>query len=758
MGAVDQRRWPVAAAMAVYVLASLFIGREVLAHLSTQIANDAGDPILNASILHWITTHVPYTDAWYQMPIFYPSRDTLTFSEHLLGVAVVASPLEWLTGSPVVAYNITLVLSFALSAAAMFALVWRLTRSVPAAFVAGLAYGFAPYRISQLPHIQMEIVWWAPLGLLGLHAYLETGRKRWLALYGAAWMLQGAANGYLLVFFSVLVGVWGLWFVVAQRRWRDLIAIAVATAVAAIPLAPILLRYVHAHDYYGMVRSLEEIKFFSADMAAVGCAPDLLSVWGWLKFGCRAEGELFPGIALLVLFVAAAIAVFRTGGPTAPASRPVRILSRLLMAVGLIYLAIALSVWWLGPWTYALGPLKASSSSIAKPLMVSLCSFLLAVVIPPGARMAARRASVTSFYVLSAIVMWLLALGPRLRFLDKSIGYDGPYDWVMLIPGADGLRVPARFWMMAVLCLSVVAGLFIADVLKRLRGSLAMAFVPLVAVFVLADGWVNAIPTQPVPDNVPNPSALVGRTVLDLPAGDYPDIASQYRGVIGGWRTVNGYSGYAPNYYGILIEAANQHVTDLFAPLQTMGELDVVVKHDADEFQALIRNQPGVTITGEDRHFTQFRLPAKPARAQGSGRRVPIASIGSICASSGLARAIDRDLKTNWLCGPGISEQQLLIDLGSEQTAGGLVHHEGKFTGDFPREMTIETSVDGRAWTPAWRGNAWGVALLAAMKSPTTLEMWFPFEPRPARYLRLTRPAQQQEYYWNIAELEVWTR
>jgi hypothetical protein len=489
----------------------------------------------------------------------------------------------------------------------------------------------------------------------------------------------------------------------------------------------------------------------------VGCAPDLLSVWGWVKLGCRPEGELFPGVALMALFVAATIAVFRSGEPAAPASRPIRILSRLLVAVGVIYLGIALSVWWFGPWTYEAGPLRASSSSVAKPLLVSLCSFLLAFVIPPGARMAARRASTTSFYVLGSVLMWLLALGPRLRFMDKSIGYDGPYDWVMLIPGADGLRVPARFWMMAVLCLSVVAALFIADVLKRRRGTFATAFVPLLGLCVLADGWVNAIPTQAVPAGVPNPSALVGRTVLDLPAGDYPDIAAQYRGIAGGWQTVNGYSGYAPNYYGILIEAANQHAADLFEPLQSMGELDVVVKHDAEDFHQLVRRQPGVTVTGEDLNFTQYRLPAKPLRPQGSGMRVPIVAVSSVCASRELGRVIDRNPATAWLCGPGTAEEQLTIDLGTERTAGGLVHHEGKFT-TFPREMTVDTSVDGRTWTPAWQGNAWGSALLAAMRDPKTLVMWFPFEPRAARYVRLTRPAQQQAYYWNIAELEVWTR
>ena len=172
----------------------IIIGRDVLAHLGSTIANDPGDPLLTAAILKWNATHVPLTDAWYQFPIFYPTRDTLTFSEHLLGLSVIASPIYWLTGDLVVTYNLVLLLTFPLCAIAMYALVFRLTGSAAGAFVAGLAFAFAPYRISQLPHIQMLATFWAPLALLGLHAYLETGRRRWLVALrrnvGAAGRLQ----------------------------------------------------------------------------------------------------------------------------------------------------------------------------------------------------------------------------------------------------------------------------------------------------------------------------------------------------------------------------------------------------------------------------------------------------------------------------------------------------------------------------------------------------------------------------------------
>ncbi len=165
-------------AAAIYAAVTCIVGRNVLASLGSAIASDPGDPLLNAAILAWNAAHVPWSEAWFQFPVFHPTRDALTLSEHLLGLSVIAAPLQWATGNPAAAYNLTLLSTYPLSGLAMYALVWRMTGSAPAAFVAGLAYAFAPYRAGQLPHIQMLAVFWAPLALLGLHGFVAAGGPR----------------------------------------------------------------------------------------------------------------------------------------------------------------------------------------------------------------------------------------------------------------------------------------------------------------------------------------------------------------------------------------------------------------------------------------------------------------------------------------------------------------------------------------------------------------------------------------------------
>src|SRR5436190_6647741 len=125
---------------AIYVALAALLARDVWGVIGIQVIHDEYDPLLIAAILKWNAGHLPFTHGWWQFPIFSPSPDTLAFSEHLLGVSLIATPLMWLTGNPILAANLTLLLTFPLCALAAFALVRHLTSSNEAAFVGGLVY------------------------------------------------------------------------------------------------------------------------------------------------------------------------------------------------------------------------------------------------------------------------------------------------------------------------------------------------------------------------------------------------------------------------------------------------------------------------------------------------------------------------------------------------------------------------------------------------------------------------------------------
>jgi len=116
----------------------------------------------------------------------------------------------------------------------------------------------------------------------------------------------------------------------------------------------------------------------------------------------------------------------------------------------------------------------------------------------------------------------------------------------------------------------------------------------------------------------------------------------------------------------------------------------------------------------------------------------------------------DHDILTRWHAGreqrPGDS---MTVDLGQPRTVHGAETLIGGYVADFPRQLSIETSLDGQLWSPAWGGGTALMAFSAALADPLNVPLAFPFDPRAARYLRFTQTGSEQVYYWSVAELRV---
>src|SRR4051794_6314729 len=355
--------------------------------LRQVVPHDRGDPLLVAWILWWSTHTVPLTTAWWNAPAFYPAAGVLAFSENLLSLAPLTAPVLWITGSPILAYNVAFILSYVLSGLSAYALGYVLTKRHDAAFVAGVAFAFAPYRLSHLHHLQLLSSYWMPLALAALHLYLETGRRGAAILFAAAWLLQSLASGYYLFFLSLLVVLWIAWFAPGRTTVRQLVRLGACWAVAAVLLTPLLVGYRSIHARYGFKRSPVEIAYYSADGAGLLAASGDSLLWRGLRAVDRSESEMFPGAATAMLF----------GCALAIAARRVR---------------------------------------------------------ASGDGSNDRRALAVRFYCLAALLMWALALGPRPAWRGSPLGIPGPYALLMHVPGFEEMRVPARLWMLAVLCAS----------------------------------------------------------------------------------------------------------------------------------------------------------------------------------------------------------------------------------------------------------------------------------------------------------------
>ncbi len=595
----------------VYAAVTALIFRDLLPDLRTHLYSDLGDPLLNAAILAWNARQVPLSDAWWNFPSFAPLTGVTAFTEHLLLTYPVATPIVRLTGDPILAYNVLFLLAKPLNGTAAFALARELltsdsVRSVrlqpdhvnAAAFVAGLVFAFAPYQAVQLSHLQHMLAFGMPIALLWLHRYLRTGHRRALLWFAIAWLTAVGASSALLVFFPLLAAIWIVWFL-PPRDWTRLAGAAAAAALATLPLVPLLWGYQVRQAAHGLVRSYAEIRSFSADMTGLFGMYHRSVAWRGLLPHDFEEGALFAGFATYALAALAVIVAAREGTRfrsqvTTQAPRLVTwILSlvtsgwsrRLLAAAGVLTLVVLARVW-TGPWSWHIGPLPLPPFSPYQLFTVAFVLLAAAVLSSAAFRRAWARRDAAIFCAMAAAALWLVALGPEPEWSTpwKALAY-GPYRLLVEIPGAQSIRVPARAWLPALLCVALLAG-FGASVLLDRRPRHARTLAALLALAIVAEGWA-VDRTVEVPPPMREGTIPRGALVLDLPIDEgFHSAVPQYRGVMGGYRTINGYSGYEPpHFYPLRRAIADLHPDALDAYLRN-EDVYVVIRPGLDPLVA----------------------------------------------------------------------------------------------------------------------------------------------------------------------------
>lgn len=744
-------------AFAVYVILTAALTWPLFLHPATLVANDLGDPLLNTWLMAWNARVVPLTPHWWNGPQFFPIDGAMAFSEHLLGLSVITTPVILAGGSPLLAYNLAFLLSFPLCALSAYFLTYSISRRHDCAFVSGLAFGFAPYRMTQFAHVQVLSAYWMPLALAALHRFLDDRRARWLVLFGGAWAMQALACGYYLFYLSVLVWLWLLWFAIGRDRWTAIPRVAVAWALGALCLAPVLYGYWKIQRAYGLRRWPDEIIAFSADVASVLKASDNIRLWGWLDVVNHPESSLFPGVTVVVVVaMGLAMAWSRAVGERSGGLRA----SRALVLAASVFLAAAASAVSFGPWKIEIGGIRLLSVGTPhKPLSVALLLLAVAAVLHPAVRTAWRRRSALTFYALAAVVMWLFSLGPEPTLMDRPFIYKAPYAWLMMLPGVDGVRVPARFWMLAVLCLSVAGGLALRQLTARWPGR-ARAVTTAVCLGLLADSWPQFMPTPERPESRPIQTRAVAR--LELPANPIHDAIVLYRAAEHRRPVFNGYSGYFAPHYWALQYLLNQHDPDVLTRVSAFGAVEVVIDHDLDQngaWRQFVGGHPRAERVYQDDRYTTYRIQRGErvdALTHPEGSALPVTAIAAEHSAEPVGAMLDGNRITRWHAGreqrPGDS---MTADLGTAREVHGAELLIAGYVADFPRRLTIATSLDGQTWSDAWEGGTAMIALSAALEDPLNVPLPFSFPPRQARYVRFTQTGSERIYYWSVAELRI---
>jgi hypothetical protein len=372
--------------------------------------------------------------------IFYPFGYDLALTELTLSNVIPALPLVILFGE-VVGYNLTMLLSFALSGLAMYLLVLHHTGSKTAGCIAGVIFAFCPFRMLHLGagHLPLIATQWLPLLFLYLDRMVERQGTRDALMAGVFYSL-GALSAWYYAYMFAMAGI--LYVLLRGRPWRKhllqygfLRCAVVFALVCMVLVGPILLHVARAWQGTSRTWSLVYLDQLSASPLDFLYPSVLHPLWGSRLMKSYpqnlSENVLYLGLVPLVL---GAIALWRQQDthhrPTdpAPARRERTCWAYAWMVAVFFILALGTTLHW-----------KSSRVYIAVPGWVER-------VFTVGMSVLTKRLALypISSYTLRMEGAIYLPLPTLLLYL--------------YLPFFSGMRVWARFGLVAMFGLAVLAG------------------------------------------------------------------------------------------------------------------------------------------------------------------------------------------------------------------------------------------------------------------------------------------------------------
>jgi hypothetical protein len=345
-------RREIALAAIAGVLLAILTSWPLALHMGSRIAPDLGDPVRTAWQIAWVG-HAMLHDPLhlFDSNAFYPRPLSLAFSDSLLGYG----PTAFIGSGPVAAlvrYNLLFLWAWSFCFLGAYVLARELGLHKLGAAAAGVAFAYAPYRVTEAGHLHVISSGGLALGLfLLLRGYRRCSRG--LVLAGwllSAWQISlgftlGLQYAYLLAALALIAIVcWWRGRLTPGPGWQDADAHAApqprpggrivahgerrSARAARAPLIPRRLLAVtligvaalgavtvyEARPYLRVAalyptakRSIGEVETYSSGPAALLAASSENRVWGSATSGMRAEvhskneSVFFPGGLVLAL-------------------------------------------------------------------------------------------------------------------------------------------------------------------------------------------------------------------------------------------------------------------------------------------------------------------------------------------------------------------------------------------------------------------------------------------------------------------------
>lgn len=783
--------------------------------LSLHPANsvhDTGDPLLNTWILSWIQGSVLHGPSqMFNGNAFFPSKSTISFSEHLFPQAVLSLPLTLFIKNPILIYNILFVGSLIFCAYAMFLLVRYLTDNSSAGFVAGVIFAFSTYHINHTPQLQLLSSGLFVLSFYYLHRFFKEKELKFSVLFSVFFTLQALACIYYGLFLiSMFVVIFPILLVMFRKDISRLFLIKLFVPLFGAGCILILfsLPYISLLKFYGFSRGLAE----GADLSNYFAVSPRNIVLGKLLSPLGSpEGFLFPGFVALCL---SAYNIYRKR--THFFHLPV-ILRYLLIGLFMGCLITILVIIATGGFNLDLGFVNFSAHDLVKPTLLLLMGLVAFTVLSTSVSLFSSQHGENSgkrtHFLLWIILFWalILSFGKTFYFLGHSNSeLTLPFSWFYnYFPGFSGLRAPSRYGVFVLFAVAVMAGYGYKQLHERFKKTQVKTLV-LVLVLVLLNIEYLSIPHKmsfvPVRKEIPPIYQWLKDQPGDFAILEYPfftplgmESVYMYFSLFHKKKIVNGYSGFLPPSYFYIREVFNAFPSK--ASLDILKYLDVkyLIFHTHTWNEQRVQNI-WTRINGQfadDLSVEEiFEYTAKKPWEHSSKFGKDIVFLvhkNAVFQKKENEKETERDRErekakeflrkdipvSNWTITSNIHSGQLKYlqdgNLGTRwstdrwKKTGDFIQLElehaldeikislqlGPSANDFAIDFKIEVSREGEEWTEVEKGYLLSEFLEKLFETPDDLVQTIHISEKETKFIKLTQIGNSRQFWWSIAELSV---
>jgi len=313
-------------AVLLYTILTIVMTWPLVTRMSHSMVGQVGDNIYFVWMIGWMKKALfdlgvnPF-NIWF---LNYPQGWNLAYTEITPLQLAIALPFS-LTGNPIFAYNMALMLSFILAGLTMYLWVRDFSGKEYPALLAGMVYAFLPYHMAHflIGHLNLMGIQWFPLffwglfdllGLRGAHVNFEKHGSWWKSalLAGISLGLIGLTSQYFLymtLIISVCIVICYLLFFARKRIftidfWKKMLVMG----LFSLPLVlAAILPYLSLMQQGGLPdRDLEVVRRFSASASPLDFllpSTDHFLWGGWI--GDHFNRELWVECTLYIGFCAA---------------------------------------------------------------------------------------------------------------------------------------------------------------------------------------------------------------------------------------------------------------------------------------------------------------------------------------------------------------------------------------------------------------------------------------------------------------------